>query len=191
VQPRPASQIADSLGSRREGTVRRLSRDHLAVGIVLLIVGVLAFRISPWLAWFAIALGILALSWHARMQRSYRGLLYFLALLPVLHWFNSLNEFFFHEDVVSGMMLSGENAPWLEWLYGLLFATAAVAGLIVVIRRWPAGSSGRAAVGRSEGSSTGQPRWSNVPARTFADVGGLDDQKKRISAIRAEPAASG
>ena len=30
---------------------------------------------------------------------------------------------------------------------------------------------------------TSQPRWSNVPARTFADVGGMDDQKSRISAV--------
>jgi transitional endoplasmic reticulum ATPase len=183
VQPRTASRIADSFGSRLEGIARNLWHEHLTLGIILLIVGVLAFRISAWLAWFAVALGILVLSWRVRMQRSYRGLLYFLALLPALHWFNSFNKFLFHEDVVSGMLLSGDSAPWLEWLYGLLFATAAVAGLIVVIRHWPAGSSGRAAIGRSGRSSSGQPRWSNVPARTFADVGGLDDQKRRISAI--------
>ena len=110
MQPGHDSRVADSVASRLEDLVRRLSREHLTVGIILLVLGVFAFQISPWLAWLTIASGVLLLTWQARMQGTYRGLLYFIALLPVLHWFNSINEFLFHEDAVTGMMLSRDSA---------------------------------------------------------------------------------
>jgi hypothetical protein len=95
VQPGYDSRIADSLGSRLGRGVRHLSREHLTVGIILLVLGVFAFRISPWLAWFTVGSGLLLLTWDAQMRGTYRGLLYFVALLPVLHRFNSTNEFLF------------------------------------------------------------------------------------------------
>ena len=49
MQPRFNSLIADSLASRLEQLVQRLSREHLTVGIILLVSGVFAFQISPWL----------------------------------------------------------------------------------------------------------------------------------------------
>src|SRR5207244_11647295 len=100
------SRIADSVASRLDGVVRRFSREHLTIGIILLFLGVFAFQISPWLAWFTVGSGLLLLTWHTRMQATYRGFLYFITLLPVLHWFNSINEFFFHEDAVTGMTFS-------------------------------------------------------------------------------------
>ena len=126
MQPRPKSRIADSFGSRLGGIVRHLSREHLTFGIILLVLGVFAFQISPWLAWFTVGVGVLLLTWHTRMQGTYRALLYFIALLPVLHWFNSVNEFLFHEDAVSGMVLSRDTASPLELVYGLIFAIVAV-----------------------------------------------------------------
>jgi transitional endoplasmic reticulum ATPase len=183
VQPRPDSRIADAFGSRLEQIVRRLSREHFTLGIILLVLGVFAFQISPWLAWFTIGTGVLLLTWHSRMPGTYRGLLYFIALLPVLHWFNSINEFLFHEDAVTGMMLSRESASPLELVYGLVFAAAAIGGLILVIRHRPRGQGTQAAAGGSGNRQNAQASWSNVPARSFADVGGMDDQKRRITAI--------
>jgi transitional endoplasmic reticulum ATPase len=183
VQPRHDSRIADSFASRVDHIVRCLARQHLTVGIILLVLGVVAFQISPWLAWFTIGSGLLLMTWHTRMQGTYRGLLYFIALLPVLHWFNSINEFLFHKDAVTGMMLSRDNASPLELMYGLIFALVAVGGLIFVIRHRPHGQALQAAAGRSGTRQNAQPRWTNVPARTFADIGGMDDQKRRISAI--------
>jgi len=110
-------------------------------------------------------------------------LLYFIVLLPVLHWFNSINEFLFHEDAVTGMILSRDSASPLELVYGLIFALVAVGGLIFVIRHRPRGHGVQGGAGGSANRQNTQARWSNVPARTFADVGGLDEQKRRISAI--------
>ena len=183
MQPGHDSRIADSFASRLEPIVRRLSREHVTIGIILLVLGVFALQISPWLAWFTIGSGLLLLTWHARMRGTYRGLLYFIALLPVLHWFNSINEFLFHEDAVTGTMLSRDSASPLELVYGLVFALVAVGGLIFVIRHRPHGHGIQATAGRSGSRDNAQPRWSNIPARTFADVGGLDDQKRRISAV--------
>jgi ATP-dependent Zn protease len=183
VHPGHDSRIADSFASRLEPIVRRLSREHVTIGIILLVLGVFALQISPWLAWFTIGSGLLLLTWQARMRGTYRGLLYFIALLPVLHWFNSIYEFLFHEDAVTGTMLSRESASPLELAYGLIFALVAVGGLIFVIRHRPQGHGIQATAGRPGSRDNAQPRWSNIPARTFADVGGLDDQKRRISAV--------
>ena len=110
MQPRQDSRIAESFASRLEHLVRRLAREQLTIGIILLVLGVFAFQISPWLAWFTVGSGLLLLTWHTRMQGTYRGLLYFIALLPVLHLFNSINEFLFHEDAVTSMVLSRDSA---------------------------------------------------------------------------------
>ena len=163
--------------------VRHLAREHLTIGIILLVLGVFAFQISPWLAWFTVGIGLLLLTWHTRMQGTYRGLLYFITLLPVLHWFNSINEFLFHEDAVTGMVLSRDSASPLELAYGLIFAVVTVGGLIFVIRHRPRGRGVQAAAGSSGNRQNSQPRWSNVPVRKFADVGGMDEQKRRISAV--------
>jgi transitional endoplasmic reticulum ATPase len=171
------------LVSRLENVVRRLSSERLTVAIILLVLGVFAFQLSPWLAWFTIGTGLVLLTWHAKIRGTYRGLLYFLALIPVLHWFNSINEFLFHEDAVSGMVLSRDSAPPLESVYGLAFAAAAIGGLIFVIRHRPNSPSVRAAAARSSRPLSAEPRWSNIPARTLADVGGLEREKQRISAI--------
>ena len=42
MQPRSNSRIADSLASRLEQLAQRLSREHLTVGIILLVLGVFA-----------------------------------------------------------------------------------------------------------------------------------------------------
>ena len=183
MQPRYDSRDAESLVSRLENVVRRLSSERLTVAIILLVLGVFAFQLSPSLAWFTIGTGLVLLTWHAKIRGTYRGLLYFLALIPVLHWFNSINEFLFHEDAVSGMVLSRDSAPPLESVYGLAFAAAAIGGLIFVIRHRPNSPSVRAAAARSSRPLSAEPRWSNIPARTFADVGGLEREKQRISAI--------
>jgi hypothetical protein len=140
--------------------VRHLSREHLTLGIVLFVLGVFAFQISPWLAWFTVGSGLLLLTWDARMRGTYRGLLYFVGLLPVLHWFNSTNEFLFHPDTVTGMVLSRDSASPLELVYGLTFALVAIGGLIFVIRHRPPSHGVQAAAG---GVATGRTRSPGGP----------------------------
>jgi hypothetical protein len=79
VQPRSTSRIADSFASRVQHSVRRLFREHLTIGIALLVLGVFAFQISPWLSWFTVGVGAVLLTWHSNIRGTYRGLLYFLA----------------------------------------------------------------------------------------------------------------
>ncbi len=80
VQSRPDSRIAVSFGSRLEGIARHLSSEHLTLGLILLVAGFLAFSLSSWLGWFIVGAGVI-MTWHARMQGTHRGLLYFLTLL--------------------------------------------------------------------------------------------------------------
>ena len=62
------SPIADSFASRLKWISGRPPREHVTIGIILLVFGVVAFGISPWLAWFTVASGLLLLTWHTRMQ---------------------------------------------------------------------------------------------------------------------------
>jgi transitional endoplasmic reticulum ATPase len=117
------------------------------------------------------------------MQGTWRGLLYFFALLPVLHWFNAISEFLFHEDAVTGLLLARDRASPLEVGSGLIIAIVAGIGLVVVIRHRPragdvAVRSAMAGVGQ-----TGAVQWTNIPVHTFADVGGMETEKRRIAAV--------
>jgi hypothetical protein len=167
VQPGYDSRIADSLASRLEHVVRRLSPKHLTIGIILTVLGVFALQISPWFAWLTIGTGLLLLTWHTRMRGTYRGLLYFIALLPVLHWFNSTNEVLFHEDAVTGMVLSRDSAAPLELAYGLIFGLVAIGGLILVIRHRPQGHGIGAAAG---GRATGRARSPDGPTSPYGHL---------------------
>ena len=183
MQPRHDSRIADSFASRLEHIVRRLSREHLTIGIILLVLGVFAFQISPWLAWFTIGSGLLLLTWHARMRGTYRGLLYFIALLPVLHWFNSINEFLFHEDAVTGMVLSRDSASPLELVYGLVFALVAIGGLIFVIRHRPALGHAQAAAGGSGNRQNASPDGPTSQRGRLPTLAEWTNKRRRISAV--------
>ncbi len=123
-----------------------------------------AFGISPWLAWFTVASGLLLLTWHTRMQGTWRGLLYFFALLPVLHWLNSINEFLFHEDAVTGLLLARDKASPLEVGSGLIIAVAACVGLVAVIRHRPR-ANGVAYSRRETWSRKGRERSSGRTSR--------------------------
>ncbi|MBZ5726941.1 MAG: AAA family ATPase [Acidobacteriia bacterium] len=177
------SPIADSFASRLKWMSGRPPREHVAVSIILLVFGVVAFGISPWLAWFTLAGGLLLLTWHTRMQGTWRGLLYFLALLPVLHWFNSISQFQFHEDAVTGLLLARDRASPLEVGSGLILAVAAGIGLVAVIRHRPRAGGVPIGTAKAGVRQTGSVRWSNVPVHTFADVGGMDAEKRRIRAV--------
>jgi hypothetical protein len=69
-----SSPIADSFATRLRWLGARTPREHVTIGIILLIFGVVAFGISPWLAWFTVTSGLLLLTWHTRMQGTWRGL---------------------------------------------------------------------------------------------------------------------
>src|SRR3954447_344577 len=117
------------------------------------------------------------------MQGTWRGLLYFFALLPVLHWFNSINEFLFHEDAVTGLLLARDRASPLEVGSGFIIAVAACVGLVAVIRHRPRASGVALAAAKPGVGKAAPVQWSNIPAHTFADVGGMDTEKRRISAV--------
>ena len=76
------------------------------------------------------------------------------------------------------MMLSRDSASPLELVYGLVFAVVAIGGLIFVIRHRPYVRAIQAATGGTASRQNTRTRWSNVPARTFANVGGMDDQRR-------------
>jgi ATP-dependent Zn protease len=63
------------------------------------------------------------------------------------------------------------------------FCVGRYQSLIFVIRHRPHGRAYRSPKGAVGNRLKTEPRWSNVPARTFADVGGLDVQKRRISSV--------
>ena len=185
------SPIADSFASRLKWISGRPPREHVTIGIILLVFGVVAFGISPWLAWFTVASGLLLLTWHTRMQGTWRGLLYFFALLPVLHWFNAINEFLFHEDAVTGLLLARDRASPLEVGSGLIIAVAAGIGLVAVIRHRPRASDVRGQAAAKAGAGKAGPvQWSNIPVHTFADVGGMDAEKRRICGGGEQPACT-
>ena len=175
MQPRCDSRIADSFASRGRQIVRRPSSENITVGIILLVLGVLAAQVSQWLAWFTVGCGLLLLTWRVRMRPAFRGLLYFFASLPVLHWFNSAREFAFHQTAASGAAVATGSTPSLELVCGIVFVTAAVAGLLFVVRHRPGGPVSNATAGGKSSRGAAQARWSNIPARTFADVGGFRD----------------
>ena len=177
------SPIADSFVSSLKRIGERAPREHVTVGLILLVFGVVAFRISPWLAWFTVASGLLLLTWHTRMQGTWRGLLYFFALLPVLHWFNGITEFLFHEDAVTGLLLARDRASRLEIGSGVIIAIAAGIGLIAVIRHRPQAVNASTGAAKSEVQQAGPVPWSNIPVHTFDDVGGMDVEKRRIAAV--------
>jgi transitional endoplasmic reticulum ATPase len=183
VQPRHDSRIADSFVSRLGQIAGRFSRERLTFAIILLVLGVFAYQISRWLAWFTVGSGLLLLTWHVRMRWAYRTVLYFFALVPVLHWFNAVNQFLFHKDPATAAALSRDSASPPELVFGLVFAAVAIGGLLFVVWHRPQGYGPQAAAGRLGNRDAPQPRGSNIPARTFADVGGIDDQKRRIGAV--------
>lgn len=81
------------------------------------------------------------------------------------------------------MVLSRDSASPLELVYGLVFAAAAIGGLIFVIRHRPQSAGIQAGGQTSRDRQATPPRWSNIPSRTFADVGGMEAEKRRISAV--------
>jgi len=178
-----SSPIADSFATRFKWIGARTPREHVTIGIILLIFGVVAFGISPWLAWFTVTSGLLLLTWHTRMQGTWRGLLYFFALLPVLHWFNAISEFLFHEDAVTGLLLARDRASPFEIGSGLIIAVAASIGLVAVIRHKPRATDVPVGTAKAGSGQTGPVQWANVPVHTFADVGGMDAEKRRIAAV--------
>ena len=175
------SPIADSFASRLKWIGGRAPREPVTLGI--LVFGVVAFGISPWFAWFTIASALLLLTWNTRMQGAWRGLLYFFALLPVLHWFNSMHEFLFHEDAVTGLLFRRDKASPLEIGSGLILAVAAGIGLVAVIRHRPLAGGVPIMTAKSGARQPEPVQWSNVPVHTFADVGGMDAEKRRIAAV--------
>ena len=57
-----SSPIADSFATRFKWLGARTPREHVTIGIILLIFGVVAFGISPWLALFTVTSGLLLLT---------------------------------------------------------------------------------------------------------------------------------
>jgi transitional endoplasmic reticulum ATPase len=72
-------------------------------------------------------------------------------------------------------------APTVEPLFRYGFEAAAVIGLLVVLLHRP-GRRVRATVGQNSAVSQ-EKKWSNIPTKTFRDLGGMHEEKRRIARI--------
>jgi transitional endoplasmic reticulum ATPase len=161
-------------GNRRVSVSEQLARQRLriTIGWSVVIFGFFEaqFR-SPAAAWLAWCIGILLLTWHSRwMNAVLRG---FICLMAVaifdVRWFGAgkLSPLF---------PFAGEPL----FVYG--FRTAYVIGLFVVLLHRPRGRV-RATVGQNSAASQERERWSNIPSKTFRDLGGMHEEKRRIARI--------
>jgi len=154
---------------------RTATPGFLALSLLLLF-GVFGTPISVGMAWLAIGPGILLLTWNARWKAA--------ILLRVLFYVFSLTML----DVVlfHGKLLfppaEANAAPTVEPLFRYGFLTAAVIGLLVVLLHRPRGRV-RATVGQNSAASQERERWSNIPSKTFRDLGGMHEEKRRIARI--------
>jgi len=103
-----------------EPIVRRLSPQHVTVGIILL---VWEFSRSDQARGAGLRLVSVSslLTWHARMRGPTRRLLYS-SRCSRSHWFNSINEFLFHENAVTGNDSFPDSASPLRTGVWLVFA---------------------------------------------------------------------
>jgi transitional endoplasmic reticulum ATPase len=167
-------RLLDSLAWVR----RHLQIDHITIGVVVFVFGFFAAQISVAWAWVAFSFSLLLFTWELRMPLGVRAILYLFAISPFLYWFEKAVTVLFPHP--GGK--AGTSTPEMMFRFG--FATAAVVGLLYVLRH-----RGRGRIQlptstcRHTNSQVEEKKWSNVPTVTFRDLGGLHDEKRRIARI--------
>jgi len=170
------SPLADSFSSAVRWAHQHLPIDHITIGVVVFIFGFFGAQINAGMGWLAFGLGILLLTWRTRMPAGLRALIYFVALAPILYWFDRVSKLLFRHP-------AGDDATsTLELVFRFGFAAASVIGLLVVVRHRTQGRV-RLSGGRNSAASQGGEKWSNIPSKRFRDLGGMHEEKRRIARI--------
>ena len=141
------SRFADSLTSGFRWVRKSLPADHVTIGILVFLFGFFGLQINMETGWFAFGCGLLLFTWHTRMPAGCRAVLYLLALMPVLYWFDKAATFLFPPMITKPGTPDHVSTGELIFRYG--FAATAVLGLIIVVRRRGTGRP-RVASGQSE-----------------------------------------
>jgi transitional endoplasmic reticulum ATPase len=112
------------------------------------------------------------------MPAGLRALIYIVALAPILYWFDKVSKLLFPHPA------GADGASTLELAFRFGFAGVAVMGLLVAVRHRPDGRRVQPTAGASQQEKAlQQERWSNIPSKTFRDLGGLHEEKRRIARI--------
>jgi transitional endoplasmic reticulum ATPase len=175
-----SSDVANSLASTLKRLREQIPADHVTIGILVFLFGFFGSQISMAMGMFAFGFGLLLFTWHMRIRGVFRALIYFVAVIPVLYWFDKAAAFLFPPAAHA----TGTQVSTAELLFRYGFAAAAVLGLVIVARHRGSGRPRPIFARAGSGSATAaQQTWSNIPKEMFQDVGGMQDQKRRIAAI--------
>jgi ATP-dependent Zn protease len=177
-----SSEVANSLASTLKRLRGHIPADHVTIGILVFLFGFFGSQISMAMGMFAFGFGLLLFTWHMRIRGAFRALIYFAAVIPVLYWFDKAAGFLFPPAAHAAGTHSQVSTAELLFRYG--FAAAAVLGLVIVVRHRGSGRPRPIFARGDSGSGTAaQQKWSNIPKETFQDVGGMENEKRRIAAI--------
>jgi len=177
-----SSVVANFLASTLKRLRKHVPADHVTIGILVFLFGFFGSQISMAMGMFAFGFGLLLFTWHMRMRGVFRALIYFVAVIPVLYWFDKAAAFLFPPAAHAAGAHTQVSTGELLFRYG--FAAAAVLGLVVVVRHRGSGRPRPIFAGAGSRTETAaQPKWSNIPKETFQDVGGMENEKRRIAAV--------
>src|SRR5262249_22952631 len=90
----------------------------------------------------------------------------------ILYWFDKVSKLLFPHPA------GADGASTIELVFRFGFAAVAVIGLLVAVRHRPDGRRVR-----PTGAASQQEKWSNIPSKTFRDLGGMQEEKRRIARI--------
>jgi transitional endoplasmic reticulum ATPase len=162
-----------------------IPREHITVGVFILLFGIFGYQISFTMAWVSLGLGLLLFTWNARIPRLLRVFFYAWVMFPVIAWFDKFDRFLFHQPHAQVGLRSNETLT-TEMVFEWCFFVIAFVSLILVGKHRPrkiAQVGGQRADGGRSSAQDTKSVWSNIPSRTFADVGGMEEEKQRIAAI--------
>jgi AAA+ superfamily predicted ATPase len=181
--------------SSQSATVRvgkHLSSNRVTIGILLLIFGILqgtpllifgiSAGISLPLSWLALGIGLLLLTWHRPIHPLLRVFFYLPIFLGVFGWLIEIESFVFRHPL-SRIGVRSPAPSTVEEIFECGFCAIAIVGLILVAKHRPEPKVARVGQAPAKSAQDSKPAWSNIPSRTFADVGGLGEEKRRIATI--------
>lgn len=174
-----SSEIAGSFASAIKRVREHVPADHITIGILVFLFGFFGSQISMAKGMFAFGFGLLLFTWHMRMRGAFRALIYFVSVIPVLYWFDKAAAFLFPPSAHNPGMHNQVSTVELLFRYG--FAAAAILGLVIVVRH--RGSGRPRPIFAGQAARPAPPKWSNIPKEAFQDVGGMQEEKRRIAAI--------
>ena len=161
---------------------RYLPSNHVTIAILLLFLSIFGGMVHLGLLWLAWGLALLLLTWHTRIHPLLRVLFYFVFFLGVFGVFDIVDRFLFHQPPARAGVRANKIST-TDTIFEWSFYSAAIMGLILVARHRPKLRVARMGNMQRNSAQESKPAWSNIPSHTFADVGGLDEEKRRIAAV--------